>query len=120
VSSEDLLVDIGALVVAHSGIVLGSVGMLFMASFILDGIVELLRGKGPKRFVLAFVLTAVLAGGGYALWRFGTGNPTVTAGTLESMAVVTQYLLTFSIVFALVGFAVRMVKLLSRAHRVPA
>jgi len=116
VSSEGLLFNIGALVVAYSGIVLGSVGMPFVASFILDGVVQLLRGKGPKLFVLAFVFAAVLAGGGYALWQVGTGNPTVTAGTLESMAVVTQYLLTFSIVFALVGFAVRMVKLLSRAR----
>ncbi|TFC33161.1 hypothetical protein E3O55_04175 [Cryobacterium sp. MDB1-18-2] len=115
-SSEDLLFNIGALVVAYSGIVVGSVATPFMASFILDGIVQLLRGNGLKLFVLALVFTAVVAGGSFALWKFGTGNPTVTAGTLESMAVVTQYLLTFSIVFALGGFAVRMVKLLSRAR----
>ena len=115
-SSEDLLFGIGALVVAYSGILIGTVGLPFMASFILDGIVELLRGNGPKLFVLAFAFSAMLAGCGYALWHFGTGNPTVTSGTLASMAVATQYLLTFSIVFALIGFGVRMVKLPSRAR----
>ena len=115
-SSEDLLLDIGALVVAYIGILIGTVAMPFSASFILDGIVELLRGNGPKLFVLALAFTAVLAGGGFFLWQFGCGNPTVTAVTLASMAVVTQYLLTFSTVLALVGFGARMVKLPSRSR----
>ncbi|TFD70519.1 hypothetical protein [Cryobacterium fucosi] len=111
-TSEELLVDIGALVVAYFGILIGTVGLPFVASFILDGIVQLLRGRGPKLFVLALFFSAVLAGGGYLLWKFGTGNPTVTAPTLTSMATVATYLLTISIVLALIGFVARSVKLL--------
>lgn len=115
-NSADLLFDIGALVVAYSGILIGTVAMPFSASFILDGIVELLRGNGPKLFVLALAFTALLTGCGYVLWQFGTGNPTVTSVTLASMAVAIQYLLTFSILLALLGFGLRMVTLLSRSR----
>ena len=114
--TEDLLFDIGALVVAYFGILIGTVAMPCSASFILDGIVEFLRGYGPKLFVLALAFTALLAGFGYFLWQFGIGNPTVTSVTLASMAVATQYLLTFSILLALLGFGFRMVKLLSRSR----
>ena len=111
-SSDDLVFGIGAQVVAYVGIVMGSVAMPFAASFLLDGIVQLLRGNGPKLFVLAFAFTAVLSGGGYALRQFGAGNPTAAPAMEALMFTVAKYLITFSTVLALVGFGSRTVKLL--------
>ena len=119
-SSEDLLFAIGVQVIAYGGILIGTVALPVAASFLLDGIVQLLRGNGPKLFVLALVMAAVLAGVGYLLWQFGIGHPSVTPATQAVMATVAQYLLTISTVLALLGFVFRTAQLLGKIRQASA
>ncbi|TFD19925.1 hypothetical protein [Cryobacterium sp. TMT2-23] len=105
------------MLVAYCGILVGTVFLPFVASFLLDGLVQIARGNGPKMFLAAFAMTAVFAGGGYALWRIGTGNPLVTSVTLAGMLTVAQYLLTISTVLASLGFVSRTAKLLWKTRR---
>jgi hypothetical protein len=54
---------------ARKPILMGTVCLPFAASFLLDGIVQLLRGDGPKLFLGSLGLVVLLAGAGYALWQ---------------------------------------------------
>ncbi|TFC36231.1 hypothetical protein [Cryobacterium sp. TMT2-42-4] len=119
-SSEDVLAGFSGLLVAYCGILVGTVFLPFVASFLLDGIVQILRGNGPKMLLGAFSISAVLAGIGYVLWHIGTENPSVTLVTLGSMSTVAQYLLTFSTALALLAFLSRTAKLLWKTRRAAA
>ena len=116
-SSDNVLLGTGALLVAHTGILIGTVCVPFAASFLLDGIVRILRGDGPKLFRRTLALVVVLAGGGYLLWWFGSSYSGVDAGRQPLMVTIALSLLALSTVLALVGFAVRTVKLLRNARQ---
>lgn len=116
-SSDNVLLATGALVVAHCGILMGTVCLPFAASFLLDGIVQLLRGDGPKLFLGSLGLVVLLAGAGYALWQFGAGYPGVEMERPALMVAVALYLVAVSTVLALIGFVLRTVRLLQNARR---
>jgi hypothetical protein len=117
VSSDNVLLETGALVVANFGLLIGTVCLPFAASFLLDGIVRILRGDGPKLFLRALALVVVLAVGGYGLWRFGLSDPGAAPEGPALMGPAALYLLAGSTALALVGFVLRTVKLLRNARR---
>ena len=112
-----MLLGTGALIVAHCGILIGTVVVPFAASFLLDGIVRILRGDGPKLFLGVLALVVVLAVGGYGLWQFGISDPGAAPEGPVLSGPVVLYLLAGSTVLALVGFVLRTVKLLRNARR---
>jgi len=116
-SSDNVLLGTGALLVANTGILIGTVCLPFAASFLLDGIVQILRGDGPKVFQVALARVVVLAVGGYLLWRLGNSYAGVDAGRQPLMVTIALSLLLLSTVLALVGFVVRTVKLLRNARQ---
>lgn len=116
-SSDNVLLETGALVVANFGILIGTVCLPFAASFLLDGIVRILRGDGPKLFLRVLALVVVLAVGGYSLWQFGISYPRVDLEGPALSGSVALYLVAVATVLALVGFVLRTVKLLRRARR---
>ncbi|TFC59574.1 hypothetical protein E3O62_09265 [Cryobacterium sp. TMT2-15-1] len=116
-SSDNVLLETGALLVAHTGILIGTVCLPFAVSFLLDGIVQILRGDGPQVFRSALALVVFFAGGGYLLWQSGISYAGADQEGPALMGTVALALLAFSTVMALVGFVVRTVKLLRNARR---
>ena len=112
--------SLGALFAAYGGIIAMTVCLPFVASFILDGVVQVLRSNGLKVLLAALGLTVLFALGGYLLWQYGINNPPLPSSTLESMGTMAQMLLTFSTVLALAAFVSRTVKLLWKTRRAAA
>ena len=110
----------GASLAAYGGIIVLTVFLPFIASFILDGVVQVLRSNGLKFFLAALGLTGVFALAGYLLWQYGINNPPLPSSTLESMGTMAQMLLTFSTVLALAAFVSRTAKLLWKTRRAAA
>ncbi|MBC7592198.1 MAG: hypothetical protein H7226_14310 [Salinibacterium sp.] len=102
----------GALIAAYGGILVLTVPLPFVASFLLDGVVQVLRGNGLKLFLAAVGMTVVTAFVGYFLWQYGSSNPPMVSSTLASIGTMGKMLLTFSTALALVAFVSRTVKLL--------
>ena len=105
---------------AYGGIIVLTVFLPFIASFILDGFVQVLRSSGLKFFLAALALTGIFALAGYLLWQYGINNPPLPSSTLESMGTMAQMLLTFSTVLALAAFVSRTAKLLWKTRRAAA
>jgi hypothetical protein len=112
--------SLGALLAAYGGIIVMTVFLPFIASFILDGVVQVLRSNGLKVLLAALGLTVAFALAGYLLWRYGINNPPLASSTLESMGTMAQMLLTFSTALALAAFVSRTAKLLWKARRAAA
>jgi hypothetical protein len=112
-----LAAGIGSLLVAYGGIMLMTVALPFVASYLLDCIVQVLRNNGLKLFLAALAMTVVVAGGGYLLWQYGVSNPPVTPETLASMGMVAQMLATYSTALALFAFVIRTGSLLWKTRR---
>ena len=115
--SDNVLLATGALIVAHCGVLIGTVCVPFAASFLLDGIVQILRGDGPRVFKGALALVVLLAVGGYLLWLVGNSYPGVASEGPAFLGMVALVLLAASTVLALAGFVLRTVKLLRNARR---
>ncbi|TFB99512.1 MULTISPECIES: hypothetical protein [unclassified Cryobacterium] len=94
-----------------------TVALPFVASYLLDGIVQVLRNNGLKLFLAALAMSVVVAFGGYLLWQYGVSNPPVTPETLASMGMVAQMLATYSTALALFAFVIRTVSLLWKTRR---
>ncbi|TFC84040.1 hypothetical protein E3T28_03680 [Cryobacterium sinapicolor] len=110
----------GALLFAYVGIMVMTVFLPFVASFLLDGVVQVLRGNGLKFFLAALGLTVLFALAGYLLWQYGINNPPLPSSTLVSMGTMAQMLLAFSTALALVAFVSRTAKLLWKTRRAAA
>lgn len=110
----------GGLLLAYVGIFAITVCLPFVASFLLDGIVQVFRNKGLKLFLAAVGMTVLVALVGYLLWEYGSNNPPVAISTLMSMGTVARMLLTFSTALALVAFVSRTARLLWKARRAAA
>ncbi|MBG6212117.1 hypothetical protein RCH23_000031 [Cryobacterium sp. CAN_C3] len=110
----------GALLAAYGGIMVLTVCLPFVASFILDGVVQVLRSNGLKVFLAAVGMTVLLALGGYLLWQYGINNPPLPPSTLESMGTLAKMLLTFSSALALAAFVSRTLRLLWKTRRAAA
>jgi hypothetical protein len=110
----------GALLVAYSGILVLVVGLPFVASYLLDGVVQVLRNNGLKLFLGAVGMTVLVALVGYLFWRYGSTNASLAPSTLESMGTMAQMLLTFSTGLALIAFVSRTARLLWKSRRAAA
>ncbi len=94
------------------GIIL-AVLLPFAATAILYGFLGSARGKGAKVLILAVVFTAVIAAGGWFMWKWGV-NTSLTISNLEAfpdgMRASVQMLLLISIPLALLSFLVQWVR----------
>ena len=108
---------LGTLLAAYGGILVMTVFLPFVASFLLDGVVQVLRSNGLKLFLAALAMTVLVALGGYLLWQYGSTNPPLPSTTLVSMGTLAQMLLTFSTLLAAVAFVIRTTKLLWKTRR---
>ena len=110
----------GALLAACSGILVIVVGLPFVASFLLDGVIQVFRNNGLKLFLGALGMSVLVALVGYLLWLYGSTNATLAPSTLESMGTMAQMLLTFSTGLALIAFVSRTARLLWKTRRAAA
>lgn len=93
------------------GFALAGVMLPIIGSFVLDGVVFMLRGVGPKTLLVSGTLFA-LAGAGTALaWQSGTNEAVAAAYSVtavDTMNGALGLILLFSIPLALLAFATRM------------
>jgi hypothetical protein len=111
---------LAALFAACAGILVMTVCLPFVASYLLDGIVQVLRNNGLKLFLGAAGMTVLVAFVALLLWHFGSNNPPLAPSTLELMGTVARMLLTFSTALALLAFAIRTASLLWKSRRAAA
>jgi uncharacterized membrane protein len=111
---------LAALFAAYGGMLVITVCLPFVASFLLDGVVQLLRNNGLKYFLGAAGMTVLVALVGFLLWQYGSNNPPLASSTLESMGTVAQMLLTFSAALAIIAFLSRTVRLFWKTRRAAA
>jgi hypothetical protein len=115
--SNELLSGISLLIVAYGGIFVLTGLLPFVATFLFDGVVQLLRHNGLRYFFLALGATAVVAALGYFLYQYGISSPAITPASLASLTVLGGWFLTFSVPLAVVAFLIRTGKLLLRNRR---
>jgi hypothetical protein len=82
----------------------------FVASLLLDGVVQVLRSNGLKVFGVALALTLLVAGLGYCILQVGLGIPGIPADSTSGMNSLAQGILMVSIPLAFVAFVARTVK----------
>lgn len=112
--------SLAALFAAYGGMLLMTVGLPFVASFLLDGVIQILRNNGLKLFLGAAGMTVLVALVGFLLWLYGTNNPPLAPSTMEGMGAAAQLLLTFSTALALLAFVSRTARLLWKTRRAAA
>jgi hypothetical protein len=112
--------SLAALFAAYGGMLVMTVCLPFVASFLLDGMVQVLRNNGLKLFLGAVGLTVGVAVIGFLMWLYGTNNPPLASSTMDGMAMTARLLLTFSTALALIAFMSRTVKLLWKTRRAAA
>jgi hypothetical protein len=110
----------GALLVAYSGILVLVVPLPFVASYLLDGVVQVLRNNGLKLFLGAAGLTALVALVGCLFWMYGSSNAFLAPSSLESLGTMAQMLLLISTSLALIAFVSRTSRLLWKSRRAAA
>lgn len=92
----------------------------FVAVLVLDGIVSLFRHRGVKWLVGGIVMTVIVAGAGYALWRVGIDQVLLSANgaaaALGSRDLI-RTMLIFTVPTALFMFAVRTIWVIGRPER---
>lgn len=82
----------------------------FVASYLLDGVLTVLRRGGVKALLKSIALTAVVGGIGYAFWKTGANagaGDTTMEEYAETMRGVIRSTLQFTVPLALLGFAFR-------------
>lgn len=103
---------------AYGGIFILAGLLPIVAAFLLDGVVQVLRGNGFRYLLLALGMTVAVAGVGYVILQIGIRSPTITSTSVMSVTTLGSMFLTFSIPLALLAFAIRTGKLLlSKRHR---
>jgi hypothetical protein len=112
-----LTVPIGTLI----GYVLAGILLPFSASFILDGIVNQVRGHGPKLLIAASGATVVIAAAFAVVWQIGVAEANATIATRGTdVGTLTDSLnafLLFTIPIALLVFGGRMVSRFVHPHK---
>lgn len=118
-TQSDLYSGIGLLVVAHVGMFLLAGLLPFIAAFILDGVVQVLRNNGLRFFFLAIGFSVVIAGTGYVLYQCGNTSSLMTSAARASLTQLGGVLLVFSIPLGILAFLIRTAKLLLRSRHSP-
>ncbi|MGO4690599.1 hypothetical protein [Glaciibacter sp. 2TAF33] len=116
-NSNELLSGISLLIVAYGGIFVLTGLLPFVATFLFDGVVQLLRHNGLRYFLLALGITVVVAAFGLLLYQYGISSPAVTSVSLASLTILGGWFLTFSVPLAVIAFLFRTGKLLLRNRR---
>ncbi|TFB81242.1 hypothetical protein E3O21_05205 [Cryobacterium flavum] len=88
----------------------------FAASWMLDGIVQVLRHNGLKLFWMALGFTIVVAGAGYLARQYGLGASDVSAASISAMSSLAQTFLIFTIPISLIAFIGRTIKLMRKTR----
>jgi hypothetical protein len=88
------------------GFILAGILLPVAVSFVLDGIVLYLRGRGPVRLFLTAALTLILVGVFSIIWQ-----TVLFAGSATQLSGAIEMILWFSIPAAALGFGVRMLAL---------
>jgi hypothetical protein len=115
--SNDVLSGVSLLIVAYSGIFVLTGLLPFVATFLLDGVVQLLRHRGLRFFFLALGATVVVAVLGFFLYQYGISSSAITSASLAGLTVLGGWFLTFSVPLAVIAFLIRTGKLLLRSRR---
>ena len=116
-TSNDVLSGTSLLFVAYGGMFLLAGLLPFVATFLLDGVVQVLRNNGLRYFFLALGMTVLVAVVGYFIYQYGVSSPAMTSANLASITMVGGFFLTFSIPLALIAFLVRTGKLMLQNRR---
>ena len=88
----------------------------FVASWLLDGIVQVFRHNGLKLFWMALGFNVLVAGVGYVAQQYGMSASNVPTASIASMTSLAQTFLMFTIPLALIGFGARTIKLLVKSR----
>jgi hypothetical protein len=91
--------------------VLTGILLPIVASFILDGLIHSIRGRGVRLLLIASLFTAVILALGYFAQLNGVANAQADANAVlipDTMNGAIQLFLLFSVPAALLGFGVRM------------
>lgn len=88
----------------------------FVASWMLDGVVQVLRHNGLKLFGMALGFTVLVAGAGYLARQYGLRASDVSAASISAMTSLAQTFLMFTIPISLVAFVTRTIKLLRKSR----
>lgn len=88
----------------------------FAASWLLDGVVQILRHNGLKLFWMALAFTILVAGAGYLAQQYKLSAFDVPAESAAATDPLAPMILSFSIPLALILFAARTIKLLRKSR----
>ena len=102
------------------GGILLAVALPFAASLILDGLIIATRRRRFAPLVLAVALTAGVTIVGAVTWNFGLASSVAYDGMTAfpvSMTRMVQMLLPFAIALGLIGFGIRMARMLADGGR---
>jgi hypothetical protein len=89
----------------------------FVAGFLPDGIVQIMRGRGPKFFLASAAMPAGVAVIGWVGFQWGMGQAALAPSASSSASVLTKYFLPFSIPMSLLTFVIRTVQLLMKDRK---
>ncbi|TFD91221.1 hypothetical protein [Cryobacterium serini] len=84
----------------------------FVASWPLDGIVQVFRHNGLKLFEMALGFPVLVAGAGYVAQQYGMGASDVPTASIVRMTSLAQTFFMFTIPLSLIGFGASTIKLL--------
>jgi hypothetical protein len=101
--------DMSTILTAYAGVIILVVLLPFVATFILDGVVLVFRGRGLKPLMLGVAFTILVTILGLVAVSYGQAEAGPTPGTAAGMESMTRMLLPFSIGLALLAFVSRTV-----------
>lgn len=88
----------------------------FVASRMLDGVVQVIRHNGLKLFWVALGFIIVVAGVGYLARQYGLGASDVSVASISAMSSLAQTFLMFTIPISLIAFMARTIKLMRKSR----
>ena len=110
--NSNVVTDVFTSQLAAVGGVLVLAGILpFIASWMLDGVVQVLRSNGLKLFLMGTGFTVLVAAAGIFVLQYGL-NVTGDSEPTAAVASLAQTILMFTLPLALIAFAIRTIKLL--------